>query len=51
MKRDKKIKDFTSHTIIRIAMEVHREMRPEFSEAVYHESLEIEFWFARYGSS
>ena len=32
--KDQKIKDFRTHTIIGIAMEVHREMRPGFLEAV-----------------
>jgi hypothetical protein len=30
-------------------MEVHRGMGPGFLEAVYHECLAMEFYFARYG--
>ena len=40
-------KDPRTHTIIGIAMEVHREMGPGFLEAVYHECLEIEFSLRR----
>jgi hypothetical protein len=42
MKEEQK-KDPRTHTIIGIAMEVHRLMGPGYLEAVYQECLEIEF--------